>query len=107
MEEFAYTVLFITIAPTEEAQRISRMLLKQKKITCVNIALWVSSFFWWQDKIDSAQASLLIAKTKASQLTELVRMVKELHSYDAPEIIAIPIVGGNQDYLDWISNEVK
>ncbi len=107
MEEFAYIVLFITTATTEEAQRISRVLLEQRKVACVNIVPGVSSFFWWQDKIDSAQESLLIVKTKASQLTELVRLVKKLHSYDVPEIIAMPIVGGNQDYLEWINNEVK
>ena len=107
MEEFAYIVIFITTATTEEAQRISRVLLEQRKVACVNIVPGVSSFFWWQDKIDSAQESLLIVKTKASQLNELVRLVKELHSYDVPEIIAMPIVGGNQDYLKWIGNEVK
>jgi len=107
MEEFTYIVLFITTANTEEAQRISRALLEQKKVACVNIVPGVSSFFWWQDKIDSAQENLLIVKTKASQLNELVRLVKELHSYDVPEIIAMPIVGGSQDYLEWIGNEVK
>jgi len=107
MEEFTYIVLFITTANTEEAQRISRVLLEQRKVACANIVPRVSSFFWWQDKIDSAQDSLLIIKTKASQLTELVRLVKELHSYDVPEIIAVPIVGGNQDYLEWIGNAVK
>ena len=107
MEEFTYIVLFITTANTEEAQRISRALLEQRKVACVNIVPGVSSFFWWQDKIDSAQESLLIVKTKASQLNELVRLVKELHSYDIPEIIAVPIVGGNQDYLEWIGNAVK
>ena len=107
MEEFAYIVIFITTATTEEAQRISKALLEQRKVACVNIVPRVSSFFWWQDKIDSAQESLLIVKTKASQLNELVRLVKELHSYDVPEIIAMPIVGGNQDYLEWIGNEVK
>ena len=107
MEEFTYIVLFITTANTEEAQRISRALLEQRKVACVNIVPGVSSFFWWQDKIDSAQENLLIVKTKASQLNELVRLVKELHSYDVPEIIAMPIIGGNQDYLEWIGNEVK
>jgi len=67
----------------------------------------VSSLFWWQGKIDSAQESLLIVKTTASRLNELVTLVKELHSYDVPEIVAIPIVGGNQEYLEWIGKEVK
>ena len=107
MEEPAYIVLFITTPTTEEAQRISRVLLEQRKVACVNIMPRVSSLFWWQGKIDSAQESLLIIKTTASQLNELVTLVKELHSYDVPEIVAMPIVGGNQEYLEWIGKEVK
>lgn len=107
MEEFTYIVLFITTANTEEAQRISMALLNQRKAACVNIVPKVSSHFWWQGKLDSAQESLLVVKTKASQLSEIIRLVKELHSYETPEIIALPIVGGNQDYLDWIGEEVK
>ncbi len=107
MEEFNYTVLLITTANTEEAQRISSMLLNQKKAACVNIVPKVSSLFWWQDKLDSAQESLLIVKTKTSLLNEIVTLVREIHSYDIPEIIALPIVGGNQDYLNWIGKEVK
>lgn len=107
MEEFDYTVLFITTANTEEARRIASMLLNQKKVACVNIVPRVSSLFWWQDKIDSAQESLLIVKTKTSLLNEIITLVRQIHSYDVPEIIALPIVGGNQDYLDWIGEEVK
>ncbi len=107
MEESAYIVLFITTATVEEAHRISKVLLEHRKVACVNIVPKVSSFFWWQDKIDSAQESLLIAKTKASQLNESVRLVKEIHSYDIPEIIAVPIVGGNQEYLQWIDKEAE
>ena len=107
MEESAYIVLFITASGSEEARKIAEALLNQRKVACVNIVPKVSSLFWWQDKLDSAEESLLIIKTKASQLDEIVRLVKELHSYDVPEIIALPIVGGNQDYLDWIGKEVK
>ncbi len=107
MKESAHIVLFITTATAEEAQRISRALLEQRKAACVNIVPKVDSLFWWQDKLDSAQESLLIVKTKASQLNEIVGLVKELHSYDVPEIIALPIVGGNQDYLEWIDKEVN
>ena len=107
MEEFAYIVLFITTATTNEAQRISKVLLEQKKVACVNIVPRVSSLFWWENKLDSAHESLLIVKPKASLLNEVVELVRKIHSYDIPEIIALPIVGGNQDYLEWIGKEVK
>ena len=107
MEEFAYIVLFITTANPEEAQRISNILLSERKAACINIVSRVDSLFWWQGKLDSAQESLVIVKTKTSLLNEIVTLVREIHSYDIPEIIALPIVGGNQDYLDWIGKEAQ
>jgi len=106
MEEPKYIVVFITTGSTEEAQQISRILLEQRKVACVNIIPKVDSLFWWEDKLDSAQENLLIAKTKASLLPEIINLVKKVHSYDVPEIIALPIVGGNQEYLEWIEKSV-
>ncbi len=100
-------VLFITTGTDEEAHKIAEVLINQRKVACINIVPGVSSLFRWQGKPDSAQESLLIVKTKASLLNEITALVKGLHSYDVPEIIALPIVGGNQDYLDWIGQEVK
>ena len=107
MEEFAYVVLFITTGNGEEANKIAEVLLNQRKVACVNIVPRVSSLFWWQEKLDSAQESLLVVKTKASLLPEIINLVKGVHPYEVPEIIALPIVGGNQDYLEWIGKEVK
>jgi periplasmic divalent cation tolerance protein len=67
----------------------------------------ISSRFWWQGKLDSAEESLLIVKTRASVLNQVVSLVKEHHGYDVPEVIALPIIGGNEDYLGWLSGEVK
>ncbi len=106
MGECTYIVVLITTATTEEAQQISKVLLEQREAACVNIVPRVSSYFWWQDKLDSQQESLLVVKTKASLLDKIIRRVKEIHSYKVPEVIALPIVGGNEDYLDWIGREV-
>jgi periplasmic divalent cation tolerance protein len=67
----------------------------------------VDSSFWWQGKLDSAQESLLIIKTGASLISEIIELVKSVHSYEVPEIIALPIIGGNEDYLKWIDDEVE
>ena len=106
-EEFSDIVLFITAANAEEAQRIASVLLNERKAACINIVPRVSSLFWWQGKIDSAEESLLIIKTRASVLGEVVSLVKEHHSYSVPEVIALPIIGGSQDYLEWLGREVK
>ncbi len=107
MKEPAHIVVFITAADAEEARLIADVLLQQKKAACVNIVPGLSSLFWWRDKIDSAKESLLIVKTRASLLDEIVELVKEIHSYDNPEVIALPIVGGSDDYLEWLDEVVE
>ena len=106
MEKSTYIVVFITAATGEEAQQISRTLLERKKAACINIIPEVNSRFWWEGKLDAEKESLLIVKTKASLLPEIIDLVKGVHSNVVPEIIALPIIGGNQDYLDWINKEV-
>lgn len=101
-----YIVVFITTNTAGEAQQISRLLLEHRKAACINIIPEVDSHFWWENKIDSAQESLLVVKTEASLLPEIIDLVKGVHSNTVPEIIALPIVGGNQDYLEWLDKEV-
>jgi periplasmic divalent cation tolerance protein len=107
MKDTGKVVIFVTASSEEEAGKIAERLLTSRKAACVNIVPGVSSSFWWQGKLDSAQESLLIIKTRASLLQEVVALVKEVHSYSVPEIIALPIIGGNEDYLNWIDGEVK
>ena len=106
MEKPEYIVVFITTNTTGEAQQIATLLLEQRQAACVNIIPEVDSRFWWQGKLDTARESLLVIKTRASHLPQIINLVKEAHSNTVPEIIALPIVGGNQDYLDWIDKEV-
>ena len=77
-----------------------------ERAACVNIVPRVNSLFRWQGKVDSAQESLLIIKSIASLLPKIVEMVKRAHSYEVPEIIALPIISGNEDYLKWMDSEV-
>jgi periplasmic divalent cation tolerance protein len=107
LKDFEHVVLFITTADEEEAKLISRVLLKQGKVACVNIVPGVSSLFWWQGNIDLVQESLLVVKTKAMLVDDIVQLVKQLHSNDVPEIIALPIISGNKDYLEWIDEVVR
>jgi len=106
MEQHNYIVVFITARDTEEAQKIAGALLKRRQAACVNIIPEVNSHYWWKDKLDSAKESLLVVKTKDSLLPDIIKSVKKIHSYSVPEIIALPIVGGSQEYLDWIDSEI-
>jgi len=106
MKQDSYIIVFITAGNSEEANQIAESLLQKRQAACVNIVPKVKSHFWWEDKLDSAGESLLIAKTKESLLPNVIESVKAIHSYSVPEIIALPIIGGNQEYLDWIDNEV-
>jgi periplasmic divalent cation tolerance protein len=100
-------VLLITTADAEEAQRIADVLLTERVAACVNIVPKVNSQFWWQGKVEKAEESLLIVKSQAPLLSQIVKLVKKHHHYEVPEIIALPVVGGNPDYLEWLAKELK
>jgi len=102
MTETDRVVVLITTTSQEEARNIAQLLVSQKKAACVNIIPAVDSLFWWKGKLESARESLLVVKTKTSLFLEIVEMVKRVHSYEVPEIIALPIIASNQDYLDWL-----
>jgi len=107
VEEQSKIVILITTGSEEEAHRIADQLLNQRKAACVNIVPRVDSLFWWQGKLDSAQETLLVIKTKTSKLKEITELVKKVHSYEVPEVIALPIVGGNEDYLKWLDTTLE
>jgi len=107
MIDTGFVVVFVTVSGDDEAQKISALLLERKKVACVNTVSGVNSAFWWQSNIDTERESLLIIKTRSSVLPEVVNIIKSVHSYEVPEIIAMPVIGGNEDYLKWIDKEVK
>jgi len=100
-----YIVVFITTANKKEAEKISRVLLDSRLIACANIVRGVDSLFWWKGKKERSRECLLIVKTRKTLFNKLVKMVRKEHSYDVPEIIAIPIISGHKPYLDWIKKE--
>lgn len=100
-------VVFITTSSLQEAEKIADLLLENRKAACINIVPTVRSAFWWQGKIDRAEESLLIIKTRADLFPDLMELVKQAHSYTVPEIIVLPITAGNPDYLHWIDTETR
>ncbi|MFQ5866602.1 MAG: divalent-cation tolerance protein CutA [bacterium] len=97
-------VLFITSGSQEEAKRLAKVLVEEKLAACVNILPDVESIYWWKDKIELSKERMLVVKTQGKMVKRVVKRVKEIHSYKVPEVIALPIVEGNRDYLQWISD---
>ena len=102
-----YIVIFVTASNKKEARSIAGALIKRKLVACVNIIDGVESHFWWQGKVDRAKENLLIIKSKKIKLPAIIKTVKAHHSYEVPEIIALPIVGGFTPYLRWINAAVR
>jgi len=101
-----YTLIMVTTSSREEAEKIATTLLERKLIACANILGPVSSRFWWQGKIDLAEEYMIFMKTKRELFDQVVDNVKQLHSYEVPEIIALPIVEGAKPYLEWINSNL-
>jgi periplasmic divalent cation tolerance protein len=97
-------VVFITAPKEEEAVKIAYALVEAGLAGCVNILKNIRSIYRWEGKIEDEKEVLMIAKTKKKHFKPLEKKVKELHRYLVPEIIAVPIVGGSADYLQWLKD---
>jgi periplasmic divalent cation tolerance protein len=95
-------VVFMTAANGEEATRLAEMLVGAHLAACVQILPEMESVYRWQGKIERQAEVLLIAKTTIGKFDDLEREVRALHSYDTPEIVAVPIVTGSAPYLEWL-----
>ena len=100
-----FSLLYITAANREEALSISHTLLGEHLIACANIHDHVTSMYRWQGEIEKSQEAVIIAKTRAILLPQIIARVKALHSYQTPCVISAPIVAGNPDFLKWIATE--
>ena len=99
-----YIVIYITAGNGKEAESIAAGLVREGFAACVNIVPKVKSIYKWKGKICKDDEYLLIAKSRKALLKEVIKWVKKHHSYETPEIIALPIVDGSKDYLNWIEN---
>lgn len=90
----------------EEAAKIARALVEKKLAACVNVMPAVRSFYRWKDVIEDEQESLLVIKTSRALFNDLRVEIEKLHSYEVPEVIAVPIVDGSEGYLEWLDREL-
>src|SRR3954451_4195462 len=101
-------LLILTTAGSEsEAKQIATTLVERRLAACVNILPRVASVYRWRGKVEAAEEFLLIIKTVKAQQEQVQLAIRELHSYELPECIAIAVEGGSTEYLEWITDSLK
>jgi len=101
-----YVQVLTSVGSHEEADRIGSALIERRLAACVQVLGPITSRFRWKGEVEEAQEWLCIAKTEAVRYHEVEAAIRELHSYEEPEILAIPILAGSQGYLDWVSRSI-
>jgi periplasmic divalent cation tolerance protein len=102
MDSTGYILILITTNTKKEAEKIAESLVESRLVACVNIMPAVTSVYYWKGEVCKESEVLLVIKTRAEHFDTLVEKVTQLHSYEVPEIIALPILRGYKPYLDWI-----
>ena len=100
-------VVFLTAPSAEEATRIAEMLVSRQLAACVQILPEIKSIYVWKNELQREQEVLMLAKTTRARFAELEREVREMHSYETPEIIAVSMVEGSADYLKWLMSSCE
>ena len=95
-------VVFITAAHERQALAIARALIRERAAACVSCVARVRSLFRWQGRVDECRETLLIVKTTAARFPAVQRIVRRLHTYEVPEVLALPVVAGHRAYVDWV-----
>jgi periplasmic divalent cation tolerance protein len=98
--------VFVTADELELARQIAGELVERRLVACVNIVPGIESIYRWQGAVQRDREVLLIIKTSRHRFAEIEMLVKRLHTYQLPEIIAVPIDHGSQEYLDWIQESI-
>ena len=98
-------IVYTTINDIKDARRIATVLVEEQLVACVNIIPKIESVYRWKGKVENEEEIVLIAKTVDENVKKTIQRIKEIHSYDVPDIIVIPIIGGHKEYLDYIVNE--
>ena len=102
-----YIIALVTVPNREQAESIAEILVQERWAACVNILPSIHSIFHWQGDIAREEEVLLLAKSRRELFSALALRVKELHSYTLPEIIALPILEGSEEYLQWVEESIR
>ena len=100
-------IVYSTIDTIQDARRIAHILVEEQLVACVNIIPKIESIYSWKGKIENDEECILIAKTVDQNVKKTIQRIKTLHTYELPDIIVLPIIGGLKDYLDYIATETS
>jgi len=100
-------MIFSTVSSKGEAEKIARALIGKRVAACVSMFGPIKSMYWWDGKIEESEEYLLIIKTTRSKYGELEGIISKIHSYQVPEILAIPIVSALKEYIEWLREELE
>jgi periplasmic divalent cation tolerance protein len=102
-----FQIVLSTCADREQAERIAHRLVEQQLAACVNILPGVQSIYRWQGNVESAAEILMVIKTSAGLVPEVQSTIAELHSYEVPELLVLPVAGGSEAYLGWLKGSLR
>ena len=97
----------VTCSSLAEARRLAKALLDAKLAACVNILDAVESYYWWQGKLEHAKETMLLIKTTKAKTSAVTKAIKAAHSYQVPEVIFLPMMQGEPNYLKWVRKSVR
>jgi periplasmic divalent cation tolerance protein len=103
----AFVQVSTTVEKREDAEKIAALVVEKRLAACVQVLGPVKSTYWWQGKVEDAEEWLCLMKTRQDLYKPLEKAIKSIHSYDEPEIVALPIVEGSEGYLRWIDEETS
>ena len=101
------SIVYSTIGSIEEAKKIASNLVNDQLVACVNIIPNIESVYRWKGKIECDKEVVLIAKTTDNKVKKTIERIKSLHTYELPDIIVLPVIGGLKEYLEYITNETS
>lgn len=102
-----YIQVFTSTEKKEDAEKIATVLVEKRLAGCIQIVGPIISTYWWKGNVEKAGEWLCFIKSKKTLYDELEKAIKEVHPYETPEIIAVPIIRGSKDYLEWLNSKLK
>ena len=102
-----FAVILVTAPDIDLARRMAKAALEAKLVACANIVPAVESHYWWDGKLESSDEALIVFKTRQEHVPELEQFNRELHPYDTPEFVALPLTAGSRKYLAWLVDSTE